>query len=106
MSLGVPGNAVVVNLLMRFPVLVPVAAAVGISTVALKQPEAPPPPPSPIVQKVGPAAPPVAPATAPVPTPRAAPIPLEAICPPVEKTAKLSAKEKQDLKAKGCKIKG
>lgn len=29
---SIPGNAVVVNFLMRFPILIPVAAAVGIAT--------------------------------------------------------------------------
>lgn len=104
MSLGVPGNAVVVNFLMRFPVLIPVAAAVGISTVALKQPEAPPPPPPPVVVKAEPVLPPPPPVVKPVPKP--VPVPLEVVCPPVEKTAKLSKSEKKALKDKGCKIRG
>lgn len=110
MSLGMPGNAVVVNFLMRFPILVPVAAAVGISTVALKPAEVVPPPPA-IVQKaevaVTPAVvPPSAPVPASAPTVKPAPVPLATICPTDEKTAKLSKKDKQELARRGCKIKG
>ena len=42
---SIPGNAVVVNFLMRFPALIPVAAAVGIATAI-------PAPVEPVVNKV------------------------------------------------------
>jgi|AntAceMinimDraft_11_1070367.scaffolds.fasta_scaffold77892_3 hypothetical protein len=101
MSLGLPGNAVVVNFLMRFPVLVPIAAAVGISTVAIK--EIPPALPPPVIQKIEVPPPPV-----PVPQPvvKPTPKPLEFVCPPEKDTTGLSKKEKQNLRLKGCKIKG
>lgn len=41
------GNAVIVNLLMRWPALIPGAAIAG--GVALAEPEAPPPTPAPVV---------------------------------------------------------
>lgn len=94
------GNAVVVNLAMRFPWLIPVAAAVGIAVVA---PPPAPPPPTPVV------------VVAPPPTPVAPPVakvipPVEKLCPPPElltkaELAKLSKKQRNQLKAKGC-IKG
>lgn len=96
MTMPVAGNAVVANFLMRFPVLIPVAAAVGITAVV--QPVAPPPPPVVVEKKVEVAPPP--------PAVLVVPKPVETLCPPVEKTAKLHAKEKQALKAKGCKVKG
>ncbi len=93
MTMPVVGNAVVVNFLMRFPVLIPVAAAAGIATAVTPPVEAPKPPVA-VVQKVEPA--PV------VVVPKA----LETLCPPVEKTVHLSKKEKKVLIDKGCKIKG
>lgn len=98
MTMPVAGNAVVANFLMRFPVLIPVAAAAAITTVAVVPPAAPPVPPAPVVQKVEVAPPP--------PPVLVVPKPVEVLCPPVEKTAKLHAKEKQALRAKGCKVKG
>jgi hypothetical protein len=88
------GNSVVVNFLMRFPVLIPVAAAVGIATVVPKE-VPPPPPPAPIV----------APAPAPIVLK-----PVETLCPPADKLtkaelAKLTPKERGVLKVRGC-IKG
>jgi len=49
MSLYNPGNAVVVNLLMRWPKLIPLAAAIGVTVVAQPQKEEPPPPPPVVV---------------------------------------------------------
>lgn len=91
------GNAVVVNLAMRFPWLVPVAAAVGLAVIVPK--EVPPLPPLPVVAKVPPA--PAAPTVL---------KPVEALCPPAEKLTKaevnkLSPKERGLLTVKGC-IKG
>jgi hypothetical protein len=93
------GNAVVVNLAMRFPWLVPVVAAVGV-VVAIPKEVPPPPQPVPVVAKA-----------TPVPVP--APIvlkPVEALCPPADKLTKaelnkLTPKERGLLKVKGC-IKG
>jgi len=96
MTMPVAGNAVVANFLMRFPILIPVAVA-AVATVAVLPAAPPPPPPAPVV---------VAPAPAPAPAPVVTPKPLEVLCPPIEKTAKLHNKEKQALLAKGCKVKG
>jgi hypothetical protein len=97
MTMPVAGNAVVANFLMRFPVLIPVAAAVVVTTAVVVPPAAPPVSP-PVVQKVEVAPPP--------PPVLVVPKPVEVLCPPIEKTAKLHAKEKQALRAKGCKVKG
>lgn len=108
MSLGVPGNAVVVNFLMRFPILIPVAAAVGISTVAINKEDTPPPAP-PVVERVVEAPQPAPPVVVvPAPPPRVEPPQL--VCPPSDKLtkkelAKLTPKERGQLKVRGC-IKG
>lgn len=110
------GNSSVVNFLMRFPVLIPVAVAVPIVTAVLPK-EAPP---APVVQAPVVVAPPVAvpvpvapptpaPVIAPAPTPRTLP-PVEALCPPSNKLtpaelAKLSTRERATLAVRGC-IKG
>lgn len=93
------GNAVVVNFLMRFPVLIPVAAALGIATVV---PVEAPPAPVPVVAQVAP------PVIVP-PVPKVLP-PVETLCPPKEKLtkaelAKLTPKERGVLTVRGC-IKG
>ena len=95
------GNAVVVNFLMRWPWLVAPAAAVGVIAILPEPKPAPPLPPVPIV----------VPAPAPAPLPplvakKLPPPPLEVLCPPIEKTVKLSKKEKKVLIDKGCKVKG
>lgn len=96
MTMPVAGNAVVANFLMRFPVLIPIAAAVVTTIVVL--PAAPITPLPPVIQKIE-----VVPPSPPV---LVVPKPMEVLCPSVEKTAKLHAKEKQALRAKGCKVKG
>ena len=88
------GNSTIVNLFMRWPILVPIAAAVGIAT-TVPEVVAPPPPPVVVV------APPP-----PVVVSKPKPPPIETICPPYDKTAKLHAKEKQALRARGCAVKG
>lgn len=98
------GNAMVVNFLMRWPVLVPVAAAVGITTAVVPQDEPPPPPPPPVVVKA-PEPPPPPPAPVVVPKP-VAPKPLEVLCPPVNDTTKMSKAEKKTLRDRGCKVRG
>lgn len=96
MSIGMPGNAVIVNLAMRWPILVPVAAASAITVVNIP-PVAVPTPPAPVPVVM--AAPPK-PVQVPV-------IPaIEVVCPPYDKVVKLSKKEKQELRHKGCKIRG
>jgi hypothetical protein len=101
------GNSSVVNFLMRFPALIPVAVAIPVVTAVAPPPPAPPPPPPPVVV--------VAPPPAPLPKlvqpakPRVLP-PVEALCPPPAeltkaKLAKLSKTERAALKSKGC-IKG
>lgn len=109
MSLGVPGNAVVVNFLMRFPALVPIAAAAGITTVAVK--ETSPPPVAVIEQKIE--VPPLVPLTvveAPPPVVIPRPAPPVLVCPPADKLtktelSKLTPRERGQLKVRGC-IKG
>ena len=97
------GNAVVVNFLMRFPVLIPVVAAAGIVTQVPPETIAKVVPPA-IVQYVAPV---LTPAPVPVAKPVKPVIPaLETICPPYEKTAKLKKAEKAALKERGCKVKG
>jgi len=90
------GNAVIVNLLMRWPILIPVAA-VAVSVTATQ-------PPAPVAVQAVAATP--APAPVPVLVDKPSPSPLEVICPPVNKTAKLNVKEKQALRDRGCKVKG
>jgi hypothetical protein len=99
----VAGNATVVNLLMRWPLITAatVAAAVVLPPVLPKI--------EPLVALVSTPSPTVVvpPPPAPVP-PLARPVPpsIDVICPPIKDTAKLSKKQKQELKARGCKIKG
>lgn len=93
------GNATVVNFLMRFPEVIPVALAVGIITAAPAPVPAPPPAPAPVVVA----------APAPAPAPVVAK-PVETLCPPQAKLtkaelAKLTPKERGILKVRGC-IKG
>jgi hypothetical protein len=105
------GNAVVVNFLMRFPVLIPIAVATGITAVVPA--ETPPPVPVPVVAKGEPASPPVTPPIArPLPdVPKQIVLkPVEPLCPPATKLTKaelnkLTPKERGLLKVKGC-IKG
>jgi len=92
------GNAVIVNLLMRWPILIPVAA-VAVSVTATQ-------PPAPVAVQAVAAAQAPAPAPVPVLVAKPSPSPLEVICPPVNKTAKLNVKEKQALRDRGCKVKG
>lgn len=67
------GNAVIANILMRWPVLIPGAVIAG--GVALAEPETPPPPPPPVVVQ------PPAPIPAPVfelkATPEIKPVPVK-----------------------------
>ena len=99
MTMPVAGNAVVANFLMRFPVLIPVVAAVGIAVVAAPTPSpTPTPTPLAIVQP----APPPAPSVLKMDPPR----PIEVVCPPVKETSKLTRDQKIELVKKGCKIKG
>lgn len=71
------GNAVIANILMRWPVLIPGAAIAG--GVALAQPETPPPTPAPVVVQT--------PAPAPAPilelkaTPEIKPVPVKPLPP-------------------------
>ena len=93
------GNSVIVNLFMRWPVLVPIAAAAGIYTAVLT-PATPSLPLPPVAVEVPPPSvivPPVAKVTPPV----------ESLCPPPaqltkKETAKLTAEQRKALKAKGC----
>ena len=80
----IAGNAVVANFLMRFPVLIPVAAAVGIATVVMV-PKEDPKPPVVVVQKVeAPLPPPVlVEKVVPVAVPASAPTPP--VLPPKKK---------------------
>ena len=91
------GNSVIVNLFMRWPALVPVAAAVGIYVVVPKEvpPAAPLQPP--VVEVVVP--PPVV-----VESPKLKMI--ETLCPPEKDTAKLSKKDKKAQTDNGCKVRG
>lgn len=91
MTMPVAGNAVVANFLMRFPVLIPVAAAVGIATVVMV-PKEDPKPPVVVVQKVeAPLPPPVLVEKAvekavPVAVPASAPpAPVPPVLPPKKK---------------------
>jgi hypothetical protein len=95
------GNASVVTFLMRFPVLIAPAIALGIVTTVPTLQPAPPLSPPPVVAVASPA-----PA---VPTLKVLP-PVESLCPPADRLtkkelAKLTTKERGQLKAKGC-IKG
>ena len=93
------GNAVVVNFLMRWPVLIPVAVAVGVAAV-IPKPAPPAPKPPPIIHPV---------VVVPVAPVASAPIvlkPIETLCPPVKETRKLSKTAKKALRDKGCKVKG
>jgi hypothetical protein len=94
------GNAVVVNIVMRWPWLVVPVAALGVISVV---PPAKLEPflPAPIARIVLPPPPPLVP-----PLAKLKPPPLEELCPPIENTRKLSKKEKKVLINKGCKVKG
>lgn len=84
MTMPIAGNAVVANFLMRFPVLIPVAAAVGIATVVMV-PKEDPKPPVVVIQKVeAPLPPPVlVEKVVPVAVPASAPTPP--VLPPKKK---------------------
>lgn len=93
------GNASVVNLLMRFPALAPVAVAVGV--VVVTPPSSPPPPTVAIIQPAP---------SIPVSTPTLVIKPVETLCPPStdltrNKLKKLPPEEVARLKLKNC-IKG
>lgn len=96
------GNATIATILMRWPWLVVPAAAIGIIAVIPEpKPAEPAPAPPAIVVEV--------PKLVPLPplvVKKVPPPPLEVLCPPVEKTVKLSKKEKKVLIDKGCKVKG
>jgi hypothetical protein len=94
------GNAVVVNIVMRWPWLVVPVAALGVITVVPPAKLAPLLP-EPVARIVLPPPPPIVP-----PIAKLKPPPLEDLCPPIEKTVKLSKKEKKVLIDKGCKVKG
>lgn len=62
------GNSVIVNIFMRWPILIPVATAIGITTAVVKDPVTPVPEPVPVVApKVE--APVVIPPSVPTPAP-------------------------------------
>lgn len=93
------GNSVVVNFLMRWPVLIPIAVAATVITVV----------PTPVKKEVLPPPPPVQVVVPPVPAPvihHRVMKSVESLCPPVEKTKKLSKKDKKVLRNRGCKVKG
>lgn len=86
------GNSVVVNTLMRFPILIPAAVAAGVVVAAQPEPVIPPP-----VAIVAPAPPVIR-------------QPVEHLCPPAEyltkkELAKRTPGERRALKTRGC-IKG
>lgn len=91
------GNATVFNTIMRWPLLaIPAAVVVVAKTVPVEAPKAPPPPPPAVV------------APAPVPAPKV--VPVETLCPPAaqltkKELAKLTPRQRGELKVKGC-IKG
>ena len=87
MTMPVAGNALVAHFLMRFPVLIPVAAVVGIATV-VNLPKEEPTPPVVVVQKVeAPLPPPVlVEKVVPVAVPASAPpAPVPPVLPPKKK---------------------
>jgi hypothetical protein len=104
------GNATVVSILMRWPILIPVAISCAIITELPPVEPAPVPPPP--VQIMPP--PPIVPL--PVPRPELVPTPLPPLkkpppdirtkCPPPEKTKHLSKGAKEALRHYGCKVNG
>jgi hypothetical protein len=88
MTMPVAGNAVVANFLMRFPVLIPVAAVVGIATV-VNLPKEEPTPPVVVVQQVE------APLPPPVLVEKAVPVAVPASEPPVATAPVLPPKKKR-----------
>lgn len=103
------GNASVINFLMRWPVLIPVAAA-GVAVPLVVKEEAPP---APVVQETVITGPGVkipevliVPPVVEVAPERPAPRKLEELCPPVADTAKMSRADKAALRNRGCKVAG
>ena len=72
MSIGLPGNSVIVNLAMRFPVLIPVIAAVGIAVVV---PQVVPKDAAPVITHSSVVTPPAVVITSPPPAPPAPELP-------------------------------
>ena len=97
------GNSVVVNFLMRFPVLIPVAAAAGL---ALSLPPAETKTVPAIEVAKAEVLPPIV-FDPPAAGPKKVPLQkVEELCPPLKSTKKLTKKQKKALVAAGCKVKG
>jgi hypothetical protein len=97
------GNATVVSILMRWPILIPVA--IGLTVIMVVPPAEPvpvPPPPAQIFPT-----PPGESASTPLPPLKKIPPPdIRTKCPPPEKTTHLSKGAKDALRHYGCKVNG
>jgi hypothetical protein len=97
------GNATVVSILMRWPILIPLAISTAIIT---ELPPAKPVPDVPPQAQIFPT-PPGESASTPLPPLKKLPPPdIRTKCPPPEKTAHLSKGAKEALRHYGCKVNG